>query len=73
MSLIDEGLDEKIKKHNKIYLRFADGPEYFSISESTFRREAKNAGAVYRLRGVMLVNVAEFDEYIHMHRDRSDE
>lgn len=34
-------------------------------------REAKEANAVYRVKGMVLINIEEMDRYIHRFADRS--
>jgi len=51
-------------RNEKKYVRYQEGAEIYSVSEQSFRRLAKEAQAIYKIRNITLVNVAEFDKYI---------
>ena len=51
------------EKRNKKYIRYKEGAEIYSISQSLFERIAKDAGAVYKVGRAALVNCEIFDKY----------
>jgi hypothetical protein len=51
-------------RNEKKYVRYQEGAEMYSVSEQSFRRLAKEAQAIYKIRNLTLVNLAEFDNYI---------
>jgi len=52
--------EKKIKK----YVRYSDGAELYSMGIQSFMRIAKEAKAVYKIRGIALVNTEEMDKYL---------
>ena len=49
---------------NKKFVRYKDGAELYSLGIQNFMKIAKEAGAVRKIRGTVLVNVEKLDEYI---------
>ncbi len=48
----------------KKYVRYDEGARLYSIGKNTFMELAKQAKAMYRVSGCILVNVQEVDKYI---------
>ncbi len=48
----------------KKYVRYEEGAELFSMGVHSFEQLAKDAGAVYRVRRVVLVNVQVIEAYL---------
>lgn len=49
---------------NKKFVRYKDGAELYSLGIQNFMKIAKEAGAVRKIRGTVLVNTEKLDEYI---------
>ena len=54
------------------FIRSKQGVERYNMSRNTFNRIASEAGALYKIRGVNLVNVRIFEEYLETFRCPSD-
>ena len=52
------------KQTRKKFVRYKDGAELYSLGIQTFMKIAKEAGAVRKIRGTVLVNIEKLDEYI---------
>lgn len=55
---------------NKRFVRYKEGAELYSMSQSKFERMAKDAEATYKLDKVVLVNCDLFEEYLETFRIR---
>ena len=55
---------EKQKSANKKFVRYKDGAELYSLGIQNFMKIAKEAGAVRKIRGTVLVNTEKLDAYI---------
>lgn len=60
LSNIEEMLGNKRKK----YVRYDEGAQLFSMGLHSFQQLAKDAGAVYKIKNIVLVNVDEVEEFI---------
>lgn len=63
--------DKKIVKGNEIkkkFVRYKEGADLYSMSQSKFEQMAKDAGAVYKLNKLVLVNREVFDDYLESFR-----
>lgn len=49
---------------NKKFVRYKDGAELYSLGIQNFMKIAKEAGAVRKIRGTVLVNTEKLDENI---------
>lgn len=49
---------------NKKFVRYKEGAELYSLGIQNFMKIAKEAGAVRKIRGTVLVNIEKLDEYI---------
>ena len=52
------------KQARKKFVRYKDGAELYSLEIQNFMKIAKEAGAVRKIRGTVLVNTEKLDEYI---------
>lgn len=57
-------------KIGKRFVRYKEGAELYSMSQSKFERMAKDAEATYKLDKVVLVNCDIFEEYLETFRIR---
>lgn len=48
----------------KKFVRYEEGAELYSMSIQTFKKLAKEAKAVYKIRRIVLVNLEKFEEYL---------
>ena len=53
-----------IKKKEKKFVRYAEGAEKYSIGKTKFIALAKEAKAVYRVDGIVLVNCEIFEKFL---------
>lgn len=60
-----------LKLSEKKFLRYREGAELYSISQSKFEKLAKEAGAIYKLDKVVLVNRELFEKYLETFRQFS--
>lgn len=65
-----ENLEELVKEHKKKYVRYAEGAALYSMGLHTFQSIAKGAGAVRKVKGVVLVNTEKVDEFIESFEGR---
>ena len=54
----------KNKHNDKKFVRYKEGAELYSMSQSKFEELAKEAGAVYKLNKIVLVNCEILNEYL---------
>lgn len=59
-----ENMEELIKSKKKIYVRYAEGAELFSMGLHSFQSLAKDAGAVRKVKGCVLVNLEKVQAFI---------
>ena len=57
-----------IVKEWKKFRRYKDGAVYYGVSQSIFERLAKEAGAIYKVNKVVLVNCEIFEKYLESFR-----
>lgn len=59
-------------KHGNVYpkrfIKYKDGAELYSMSHTKFENLAKEAGAVYKINQMVLVNLDIFDQYLETFR-----
>ena len=53
---------------HKIYVRYDEGAELYSMCKNTFIKLAAEAGAVYKINRLSLVNTKIFEEYLETFR-----
>jgi hypothetical protein len=51
------------------YVRYKTGAQIYDMSERQFRLLAKNAGAVYKINRMVLVNLEIIDQYLEYFRE----
>lgn len=56
------------KEINKKFVRYKEGADLYSMSQSKFEQMAKDAGAIYKLNKLVLVNMEVFDDYLESFR-----
>lgn len=56
------------KEINKKFVRYKEGANLYSMSQSKFEQMAKDAGAIYKLNKLVLVNMEVFDDYLESFR-----
>lgn len=52
------------KNSNKKFVRYKEGAEIYSMSIRKFQDMAKDAGAIYKVGKMALVNCELFDQYM---------
>lgn len=61
------------KKQREEYIRSKQGTERYNMSRNTFLKIASDAGALYKVRGVCLVKVSAFEEYLETFQTTEDD
>lgn len=56
------------KEIKKKFVRYKEGANLYSMSQSKFEQMAKDAGAIYKLNELVLVNMEVFDDYLESFR-----
>lgn len=59
-------------KIGKRFVRYKEGAELYSMSQSKFERVAKDAEATYKLDKLVLVNCDIFEEYLETFRIKKE-
>ena len=62
-------LERLIQIGRKKFVRYEEGARLYSMGLHTFQQFAKDAGAVYHVKRVVLVNLDVIDEYLEAFRD----
>lgn len=57
-------LEKMLQYGRKKFVRYDEGAKIYSMGLHTFQDLAKDAGAVYRIKGIVLVNTELVDEYL---------
>lgn len=57
----------------KRFVRYKEGAELYSIGKTKFEKMAKDAGAIYKLDKVVLVNCDIFEEYLETFRLKGEQ
>lgn len=58
----------KVKEVPKRFMRMSEAAEYYSIGLTKFRTLLRESGAMYKIDGMILVNIDKFDEYLETFR-----
>lgn len=58
----------KTKVDPRKFVRYKTGAAIYSMCQSKFEKMAKEAGAVYKVNKMVLVNTEIFDEYLETFR-----
>ena len=59
-----ENLEELVGEKKKKYVRYAEGAQLYSMGLHSFENLAKDAGAIRKVKGVVLVNIEKVDAFI---------
>ena len=54
------------QKIAKKFVRYGEGEQLYSMSQSTFEKLAKEAKAIYKYNKLVLVNTEKIDEYLEL-------
>ena len=57
-------MEKMLQYGRKKFVRYDEGAKIYSMGLHTFQDLAKDAGAVYRIKGIVLVNTELVDEYL---------
>ena len=58
----------KEKQKEKIYVRYDEGAERYSMCKHTFMKLAADAHAVYKINRLILVNTKIFEDYLETYK-----
>lgn len=64
-----EKMEKLMVGHRKKFVRYDEGAAIYSMGINTFKQLAKDAGAIYRIRGIVLVNTELVDEFLENFRE----
>ncbi|SCW45369.1 hypothetical protein SAMN02910456_01190 [Ruminococcaceae bacterium YRB3002] len=59
---------DKTRAYSKKFVRYREGAEKYSLGLSKFQELAKEAGAVYKIDKIALVNCEIFERYLETFR-----
>lgn len=59
-----ETIERLVKSGRKKFVRYEEGMVLYSMGLHTFQEIAKEAGAVYRVKRIVLVNTEKVDSYL---------
>ena len=59
-----QDIEELVKAKKKKYVRYAEGAELFSMGLHSFQSLAKDAGAIRKVKGCVLVNLEKVEEFV---------
>lgn len=62
-------LEQRVGERKKKYVRYQEGAELYSMGLNTFREIARDAKATVRIKGIVLVNIEIFEEYLELFRE----
>ena len=62
-------LENRMKYGGKKFVRYQEGAKLYSIGLHTFQDLAKEAGAIYHVKRIVLVNTELIDEYLETFKD----
>ncbi len=60
---------EELKKQRKKFVRYEEGAELYSMGLHTFQQLAKDAGAVYKIKRMVLVNLDVIEDYLEAFKE----
>lgn len=60
--------EQREEKKRKEWIRAKEGVEIYSMSRPKLVRLAREAGAVYKIDGTLLINARKLEEYLEMFR-----
>ena len=62
-------LENMMKYGRKKFVRYEEGAKLYSMGLHTFQELAKEAGAIYHVKRIVLVNTELIDEFLETFRD----
>ncbi len=62
-------LESMMRSGKKKFVRYEEGAKLYSMGLHTFQELARDAGAIYRVKRIVLVNTELVDEYMENFRD----
>ena len=65
-------IEEMVKTGKKKYVRYAEGVALYSMGLHSFQQIAKDAGAIRRVKGIILVNTEKVDAFIESFDEEED-
>lgn len=66
-----EDIEKNIACGRKKFVRYEEGAKLYSMGIHTFENLAKEAGAIYRVKRIVLVNTERLDEYLENFREET--
>ncbi len=64
-----DSLKTMVRSDGKKFVRLDEGAALYSIGLNTFRDIARDAGAIYRVKRIVLVNTQLIDEFLETFRE----
>ena len=65
-------IENLVKSGQKKFVRYEEGAMLYSLGLNTFKDLARDAGAVYRVKRCILVNLNKIDEYLEAFREEGN-
>lgn len=65
----NDALAKLVKSGKKKFVRYDEGAVLYSMGHHAFKVLAKDAGAIYHIGRMVLINTEIVDEYIEKYRD----
>lgn len=62
-------LEKMVVQRKKKFVRYEEGAQLYSMGLHTFQQLAKDAGAVYKVKRIVLVNLEIIDDYLEAFRE----
>ena len=62
-------INQEVKQGIKKFVRYNEGADLYSMGLHTFQQLSKEAGAVYKIRGIALVNTEVFEDFLENFRE----
>ena len=63
-------LEKMLQYGRKKFVRYDEGAKLYSMGLHTFQNLAKDAGAIYRIKRVVLVNTDIIDQYLENFKEK---
>ena len=63
-------MEKMLQYGRKKFVRYDEGAKIYSMGLHTFKDLAKEAGAIYRIKRVVLVNTDIIDEYLENFKEK---
>lgn len=65
-------MDKYLNERGRKLVNYKEGAELYLLGLHTFQKITKDAGAIYRLNGCVLINTEIIDEYMEMFHEFND-